>query len=235
MKAVSKEVTRVVNEMFVGADVKAKPKGHYDEVVITPSENPSDNTMRDDNGELRGWFMSKMFTQEDGSKKLECGITGNSFFIGKVVRNNELVHALFLVYKNMSKENYGKLSVWEYAHPIQNVQHARQVIMYLCGRQSSDERGKGAGRYFFATKEYNGLPIWKMNRSFIPSTENFQQEIIDVFAEEALQLCKGFSILQKQLPTEDIVDRTCSVFQRKVCVTYTDANGEVIDREVRDV
>jgi hypothetical protein len=235
MKAVSKEVTRVVNEMFVGADVKAKPEGHYDEVVITPSENPSDNIMRDDNGDLRGWFMSKMITQEDGSKKLECGITGNSFFVGRVLRNNQLFHVLFLVYKNMSKDNYGKLSVWEYAHPIQGIRHARQVIMSLCGRQRADERGKGAGRYFFATKEYNGLPIWKMNRSFIPSTETFQQEIVDVFAEEALQLCKGFNLLQQELPTEDIVDRLCSVFQHTVSVTYTDENGEVTYREVRDV
>ena len=234
MKAVSKEVTRVVNEMFDGANQEAKPS-LSDVVVITPSENPSDNIMRDDNDELRGWFTSKMFTQEDGSKKLECGIKGNSFFVGRVVRDNELVHALFLVYKNMSKENYGKLSVWEYAHPIQSVQHARQVIMYLCGRQNSDERGKGAGRYFFATNEYNGLPIWKMNRSFIPSTETFQQEIVDLFAQEALQLCEGFSILQKALPTEDIVDRTCSVFQRKVSVEYADANGEVFDKEVRYV
>ena len=220
MKAVSNEVKKVVNDMFTAGE----------RLTVKPGI-PSDNVMFDDHGEMRGWFTAKKM--EDGTKEFK--ITGKSFFVAFLDRGQkDLVPVLFLVHKNLNKDTYGKLSVWEYYLPMKSMAHARKVIMDICSRQNADERGKLKGRHFFKTNEYNGLPVWKMNRSFIPSTETFEQDIVDMYAQIVREYCEHFNMIAKEFQSDEGIDQNCSEFT-EVEVDYFDAEGNYDYTEVRYV
>jgi len=221
MKAVSNEVKKVVNDMFTAGEP----------LIVKPGV-PNKDVRIDDHGKWRGWFIDKKM--EDGTK--EFRITGKSFFVAFLDRGQkDLVPVLFLVHKNLNKDTYGKLSVWEYYLPMKSMAHARKVIMDLCQRQQkNDERGKLQGRYFFKTAEYNGLPVWKMNRSFIPSTETFEQEIVDVYAQIVREYCDHFNMIAKEFQSDEGIDQNCSEFT-EVEVQYFDSEDRYDYSEVRYV
>ena len=122
-------------------------------------ENNGPSLFKTADGNNTGWFISHKRCPDTQKmvKKEVFSFTYLSFFVAQFACGR-----LSLFVENISQA--GRKTVWEYAKPIRDWNHARAVAVRICR--------PGEARYpYFRHTEHDGTVLWARNRQFIASDD----------------------------------------------------------------